>query len=180
MTYRAPLHYSTPSQSLPSPSSRPRKPGTQTHVQRPASPAFLDPGMGKITRCPGSTHYQEYLFNPTPLFILLLLLDPHNPHADLSVDMDPFWTVTRRLVFVLHSFSLGFSSHFVVVFGGWLYQMKCIIVEELRHMNPFLDPRTCVYIRQKAELPSRAVIDQAKDAQMSCMKPGNSCSLFMD
>lgn len=74
--------------------------------------------MGKITRCLDSTRYQEYLFNTTPLFILLLLLDPHNPHADLSIHMDPFWTLTRRLVFALHSFSLVFSSH--CCFFWWL------------------------------------------------------------
>jgi len=99
--------------------------------------------MGKIIRCLASTRYQEYPFNSASLFILLVLLDPCNPHADLSFDMDPLWTVTHRLVFALQSFSFGFSSHFVF-FGGCLYQMKCITVEELRHMNLFLDPRTCV------------------------------------
>ena len=84
--------------------------------------------------------------------------------------MVPLWTVTRRLVFVLHSFPLVLSSHFVV-FWRLSVSIKCIIVRELRLMNPILDSGTCVCIRGTERLVGvrispRAVINQTKVAHV--------------
>ena len=61
-TCRAPRPYFTRSRWPPSPSSKRRRRGMH-HTRRPLSLAFPAPGMEKITRCMGSTPYQEYLFN---------------------------------------------------------------------------------------------------------------------
>jgi hypothetical protein len=51
--------------------------GTRIFAHPPVSPVFLSPGMGKITRCLGSTPYREYLSNfflshLGPFFTLLI------------------------------------------------------------------------------------------------------------
>ena len=121
-----PHPYSTRSRWLPNPFSRQRKRETPIHVQHLVSPAFLVHGTGNITRCPGSTRYQEYLFNSYLPLIFRFSFTPAMLMWTFFYDTHSLWTIPSRLVFALHSSSLGFSLHLVVPWRLFV-SMKCII-----------------------------------------------------
>lgn len=122
--YHVPQHYFIRSRWPPSPfSSKQRERNVHIHV-RLVSPAFLFPGMGKITRCMDSTRYLDYPFDSycVSLIFCFFLALTILTRTLFSAPM-PYGHL--HVVMLSHCTSpLPFSPrHLLSFFGVYLYQI---------------------------------------------------------